>query len=233
MTHDRKALEDAIARIEAYDERMTAVFVGQGCATPEGITDHRTIIAAARAQLAVVGDGGLADDYETLRKEMEATAGELLDEKDREIETLRAALRANSGAAREPVALPAVSLCGFPRAELEQVAENLEAEPQRIGVGNVTGMGDEFVPTAAAEAARFIRTVLQSDSGAVVEIPREAALEQVILWALGEVGEFPDWPETVTIKGNPKYWWRKELRKRYDAATKASRAEEKQSAKGE
>lgn len=44
-----------------------------------------------------------------------------------------------------------------------------------------------------------------------------AELRRVIEWALGEGDDFPDWPDTVTITGNPKYWWRKELRKRYDA----------------
>lgn len=47
-------------------------------------------------------------------------------------------------------------------------------------------------------------------------------LENVIRWALGEVGEFPDWPESVSITGNPKYWWRKELRARFEAAKLAS-----------
>lgn len=139
------------------------------------------------------------------------------DPRDAEIAALRKQLAdalANSGAvvAWEPVALPAVSLCGFPRAELEQVAESLEAEPQRIGVGNVTGMGDEFVPTAAAEAARFIRTVLQSDSGAVVEILREptSAMFQAMQDAFTSLD---DW-------SFPDLW-----RAGWDAATKASRAE--------
>ena len=39
-------------------------------------------------------------------------------------------------------------------------------------------------------------------------------LRAAILWALGEGDDFPDWPATVTITGNPKYWWRKELRQR-------------------
>ncbi len=43
-----------------------------------------------------------------------------------------------------------------------------------------------------------------------------AELRRVIEWALGEGDDFPDWPDTVTITGNPKYWWRTELRKRYD-----------------
>lgn len=49
------------------------------------------------------------------------------------------------------------------------------------------------------------------------EAERDALL-QIIKCALGEVGEFPDWPESVTITGNPKYWWRAEMRKRLDAA---------------
>ena len=44
-------------------------------------------------------------------------------------------------------------------------------------------------------------------------------LRAVIEWALGEGDDFPMWPYSVTITGNPKFWWRKELRKRFDAAT--------------
>jgi hypothetical protein len=50
------------------------------------------------------------------------------------------------------------------------------------------------------------------------EDARIAALRAVIEWALGEGAAFPDWPVSMTITGNPKFWWRKELRKRYDAA---------------
>lgn len=39
------------------------------------------------------------------------------------------------------------------------------------------------------------------------------ALEEIILWALGEQGEFP----RKTDKKKP-YWWRTELRKRFNAA---------------
>lgn len=52
----------------------------------------------------------------------------------------------------------------------------------------------------------------------------EAAAEErdrlvgVVLWALGEGDDFPDWPATVTLTGNPKWWWRKELRERYERA---------------
>ena len=49
-----------------------------------------------------------------------------------------------------------------------------------------------------------------------------AALRDVIRWALGEGDSFPDWPESVTIKGNPKYWWRTELRRRFDSAMEGS-----------
>ncbi len=44
------------------------------------------------------------------------------------------------------------------------------------------------------------------------------ALRECIEWALGEGEDFPAWPDTVTITGNPKYWWRTELLRRYDAA---------------
>jgi hypothetical protein len=43
-------------------------------------------------------------------------------------------------------------------------------------------------------------------------------LRQVIKWALGEFDDFPDHPVSVTLTGNPKYWWRKELKQRYQDA---------------
>lgn len=43
-------------------------------------------------------------------------------------------------------------------------------------------------------------------------------LADVIRWALGERDEFPMWPDSVEIKGNPKFWWRTELRRRFNAA---------------
>ena len=43
-------------------------------------------------------------------------------------------------------------------------------------------------------------------------------LRECIEWALGEGEDFPNWPDTVTITGNPKFWWRKELLRRFDAA---------------
>ncbi|MFX0132394.1 MAG: hypothetical protein ACFFDN_01985 [Candidatus Hodarchaeota archaeon] len=38
-------------------------------------------------------------------------------------------------------------------------------------------------------------------------------LENIIFWALGENGDFP-----IRKKGEGAYYWRKELRKRFDAA---------------
>ena len=49
------------------------------------------------------------------------------------------------------------------------------------------------------------------------EIEDNERLRGIILWALGEGDDFPDSPPTVT--GSPKYWWRTELRRRFDAGT--------------
>ena len=38
------------------------------------------------------------------------------------------------------------------------------------------------------------------------------------MWALGENGEFPDRPERVEGKPYPFYWWRSEMRRRYNDA---------------
>ncbi len=40
---------------------------------------------------------------------------------------------------------------------------------------------------------------------------------EVIAWALGERGEFPDWPPSLQMIGGPKYWWRNEMRDRAKA----------------
>lgn len=77
-------------------------------------------------------------------------------------------------------------------------------------------------PFCGCELCEAARAALQSPG--VSE--REKKLQAVIEWALGEGDGFPDWPESVTIKGNPKYWWRTELRKRYDAALAAPMKEE-------
>ena len=44
------------------------------------------------------------------------------------------------------------------------------------------------------------------------------ALRNIILWALGENGEFPERPWGVLHTPYPFYWWRTEMRKRLDAA---------------
>jgi hypothetical protein len=45
-------------------------------------------------------------------------------------------------------------------------------------------------------------------------------LSEVVLWALGERDEFPD-----PVEGKPRrlYWWRTEMRKRFDAARTGAR----------
>ena len=49
------------------------------------------------------------------------------------------------------------------------------------------------------------------------EAEREA-LRNIILWALGENGEFPERPRSDSHNLYPFYWWRTEMRKRLDTA---------------
>ncbi len=70
-----------------------------------------------------------------------------------------------------------------------------------------------------------VKLLIASESALAAMTQRAEAAERVIKWALGEVDDFPDWPATVTITGNPKYWWRTELRKRFDAIASASTGE--------
>jgi hypothetical protein len=59
---------------------------------------------------------------------------------------------------------------------------------------------------------------------------RNAALEEfddLVAWLLGENGEFPDRPERIAGKPYPYYWWRTELRKRYEALQSSPQGAEK------
>jgi len=94
-------------------------------------------------------------------------------------------------------------------------------------------MSDALIERAGREAVALRRAAEQNLEGAELVAPIRCAdlltelgaeikslreerdrLRAAILWALGEGDYFPDWPATVTITGNPKFWWRKELRKR-------------------
>lgn len=83
----------------------------------------------------------------------------------------------------------------------------------------------DFARTIERELTEARATLLARE-GELDELQRQLAeagkdrerLETVIRWALGEVEDFPTWPDSVTIKGNPKFWWRTELRKRFDTA---------------
>lgn len=50
----------------------------------------------------------------------------------------------------------------------------------------------------------------------------EQSLRDVILWALGEGDDFPERPDRGEGKPVRLYWWRSELRRRYEAALAAS-----------
>ena len=76
---------------------------------------------------------------------------------------------------------------------------------RRLAVYNSGGFAD-----ADVLAARY----LDQENDLAASRREVARLESVIWWALGMGDDFPDWPDTVTITGNPKFWWRKELRRR-------------------
>lgn len=60
--------------------------------------------------------------------------------------------------------------------------------------------------TAEREACeRSLRIIRQRDAAA-----------ELIMWLLGERGDFPERPERVEGKPHPLYWWRTELRRRFD-----------------
>lgn len=60
------------------------------------------------------------------------------------------------------------------------------------------------------------------------ESKKSEGLRAIIMWALGENGEFPDRPERVKGKPYPAYWWRHEMRRRLDAVDAAtSRSDQK------
>jgi hypothetical protein len=55
---------------------------------------------------------------------------------------------------------PVDALHGFPRDDLEAIADSLEMEPATVNVGPVDGDGDVHLPSTTAVAARFIRAAL-------------------------------------------------------------------------
>lgn len=58
-------------------------------------------------------------------------------------------------------------------------------------------------------------------------------LRDIILWALGERGEFLLPPERVRGKPYPHYWWRTEMRRRLDAALAGTAQEPASGREGE
>jgi hypothetical protein len=97
---------------------------------------------------------------------------------------------------------------------IEQLIETVERHANGSrAVGNIA-IGDALLRASSflrAETGQVFASHAQSQAR-IAELT-----EAIIRWALGEEGEFPTWPESVTIKGNPKFWWRKELRAKFEA----------------
>ena len=107
-----------------------------------------------------------------------------------------------------------------PRTKITKLSvENIIAHNRRpFAVHQLWAMLDKLQrELMSAQAALAAAQATAREAMAEAGKDRER-LETVIRWALGEVEDFPTWPDSVTIKGNPKFWWRTELRKRFDTA---------------
>jgi len=79
------------------------------------------------------------------------------------VEQIRAKQAAKPKHSPLPAAAPSAPIepiYGFLREDLDGIASGLEAEPQTVSIGDVTGMGEEHLQTTAAAAAKFIRRAL-------------------------------------------------------------------------
>lgn len=87
----------------------------------------------------------------------------------------------------------------------------------------------DYITTQEAEIANLkhdierhitIASELANDAEAVrAKVIESDAVRGLIAWLMGEEGEFPDRPEKVEGKPHPLYWWRTELRQRWEAIT--------------
>lgn len=111
-------------------------------------------------------------------------------------------------------------ILGFKRDELCRVADALSQDfEQRIGIGNVTGMGEEYLETAPAYASRLIRALLASQpqgevvvtkhpDGRIVAVTRQDE-EGRILKVIAEASQ-PSAPQvSQEVDGREKFddWW--------------------------
>lgn len=73
-----------------------------------------------------------------------------------------------------------------------------------------------------------LRAELTAERERVVSVDGECRLlRELIMWALGEGGRFPDRPSKWDgRKYKPWFWWRTELRKRFEALTSTTKADE-------
>lgn len=124
--------------------------------------------------------------------------------------------------AREPAlrAIIRALLDRLPAEPAEQAGELIERLLRNAEQFDLVPASDKgIVPHDSAR--RCAATLREAATALSAAQARERALESVIRWALGEEGEFPDWPADVTITGRHKYWWRTELLQRLNAALAA------------
>jgi len=97
-----------------------------------------------------------------------------------------------------------------------RLQERLRFELSRIADEECYDGGSHQLIFLRQSEARELRDALDARDARIAE------LEGIILWALGENGEFPDIPENWdALKYKPMYYWRKEMRVRFDRAREA------------
>lgn len=83
---------------------------------------------------------------------------------------------------------------GFSRDDLEAVADGLDTYEQTVNVGNNMGLGDEYLESTTAYAARFIRAMLSTAPSSPIAANSED-VPKFLLIAHGDPGD----PACVTI----------------------------------
>lgn len=98
-------------------------------------------------------------------------------------------------------------------------AEHWKAE-WAVVMGQLGGARAEVEALRKAEASLVVAWASMETMQSVIDArtAERDALRDIILWALGENGEFPKIPWGVLHTPYPFYWWRKEMRSRLDAA---------------
>lgn len=117
-------------------------------------------------------------------------------------------------AAAEPVSQP-YNLAGEPVASHWSVIRFAFNEVIRVAA---KGLGHEEESAMLDELARKLDDNIREYAHPRPRVGVTEALRDVIEWALGERDAFPDRPERVQGKPYAFYWWRTEMRRRYEAA---------------